>query len=229
VRLREPKWLNYPYRWGPETEQKITHEVVFEALKMAIGPLAVYGAMTFGAMLPLLGAIAGLLAPYYVKMETENGKPGPKTKYMSNGVVDAESGSEPDNLFTEAVSGGIAGMVAWVEGAGRDVADWTVARAGDVAAVGERSVDAAGDWTTGAANDVASWTTDAANDTASWFTGAGDSVADWTTGAAGDVASWTEGAARDVGSWTEGAAKDAANWTEDAAGTVGRTLNPRNW
>lgn len=229
VRLREPKWLNYPYRWGPETEQKITHEVVFEALKMAIGPLAIYGAMTFGAMLPLLGAIAGLLVPYFVKMENENGKPGPKTKYISTGVVDEESPPEPDNLFTEAVGGGIAGMVAWVEGAGHDVADWTVARADDVAKFGQGAAGEVADWTTGAANEVASWTTGVANDTADWFKGAASSAGDWATGAANDVASWTEGAAKDAANWAEGAAKDAASWTEGAANTVGHAVDPRNW
>lgn len=236
VRVREPKWLNYPYRWGPETEQKITHEVVFEALKMAIGPLAVYGAMTFGAMLPILGAIAGLLAPYYIKMENENGKPGPKTKYTSSGVVDEESEPEPENLFQDAVGGGVAGMVAWVEAAGRDVADWTVKRAEEVARFNEGAAGEVADWTTGAANEVAGWTTGAANDTGDWFKGAANDTADWVTGAAGSVADVAEGVARDTESaakdaadWAEKAAEDAGKWLEGAAGTVVKGVDPRNW
>lgn len=58
--LREPKWLNYPYRWGPETEQKISHELVFKALSALTPQLMVVGAATGGLELPLLGAAAGL-------------------------------------------------------------------------------------------------------------------------------------------------------------------------
>ena len=202
--LEEPAWLQYPYRWGPETEQKITHELVFEALKMAIGPLIIYSGLTGFTVLPLLGAMAGLLVPYLVKLETENGKPGPKVKYTSSGVVDQESDPEPDNLFTDAVDGGIGDMVDWCQVAGQDVANWTVG-------AGETVLD----WTTDAGNDVADWTKGAANDTVSWFS---HDVADWTKGAANDVADWTKGSANDVADWTKGAANDIAD-----------TLNPEKW
>ncbi len=201
--MQEPTWLQYPYRWGPETEQKISHEVVFEALKMAIGPLMIYGVLTVGMMLPILGSVAGLLVPTFVKMENENGKPGPKVKFTSGGVVDEESGPEPDNLFTDAVNDGVSSMVDWVENAGKDVASWTVNAADDTA-----------DWIKDTGNAGIDWTVGAADDTASWFKGAANDVADWTTGAANSVAD---------------AADDAANWTKGAANTVADKLDPRNW
>lgn len=216
--VTEPRWLQYPYRWGQETEQKITHEVVFEALKMAIGPLAVYGALTFGAMLPLLGAIAGLLAPFYVKMENEVGKPGLKSRFTRPGPIDLESPSEPENYFTEAVDSGLAGMVDWVAAAGRDVAGWTTGAADSVA-----------DWTTGAAGDVASWTENAAVDTGAWFAGAAGTVSDWSTSAANDVAGWTTQAANDAADWATGAASDTASWAEGAARDTASALDPRSW
>lgn len=216
--VTEPRWLQYPYRWGQETEQKITHEVVFEALKMAIAPLAVYGALTLGAMLPLLGAIAGLLVPFFVKMENETGKPGLKSRFTAAGPIDVESPPEPENYFHEAVGGALAGMVDWVEAAGRDVAVWTTGAASSVAGWTTGAAGDAASWTTGAAGDVASWTENTAADTGAWFTGAAGEVGDWSTAAASDVASWTTQAANDAASWTEGAANDTAS-----------ALDPRNW
>jgi hypothetical protein len=199
VRIVEPRWLNYPYRWGQETEQKISHEVVFEALKMAIGPLCVYGVLTVGAMLPILGTIAGLLVPLFAKMENECGKPGPKNKYIpwdANDVVDEDSGPEPENLFHEAVGGALAPMVAWIENAASDVASWT-----------KNAVDDAGNWVEGAAGDTAHWFEDAATVTGNWC----------------------EQAGKDAVDWVEDAGRDAGRWIEDTAGDAGRALDPRNW
>ena len=203
ARLREPKWLNYPYRWGPETEQKITHETMFEALKMAAVPLVIYGVLSMGMMLPILGAVAAVLLPVFIKMGNECGKPGPKVKFADSGVIDKESPPEPDNLFTDAAGGPLKEMVEWVEAAGRDVAEWSSARLGE-----------AGNWTEGAAGSAEGWARDAGS---------------WAEGAGADTGAWFKGAGADVGKWAEEAAESAAEWAESTAGDAGRALDPRRW
>jgi Vacuolar protein sorting-associated protein 62 len=183
--LTEPRWLQYPYRWGPETEQKITQEVIFEALKISIGPIMVYSALTVGVGFGLLGVIAGLLVAIFAKIEKENGKPGPKVKFTSTNFADVDSGPEPENLFHTEV---MLPVLSWLEGAAIDIASWT-----------ERAGEDAIDWTEQAGEDAIDWTRQAGEDAIDWTEQAGEDAIDWTKQAGEDAIDWTKDAATDVG------------------------------
>lgn len=76
------------------------------------------------------------------------------------------------------------------------VSDWfDDAGAGDVG----DAVEAATDWTEGAAEDVADWTTEAAADTADWVEGAVDDIGEWAPDAMEDAGAWLGDAGEDAG------------------------------
>jgi len=106
----------------------------------------------------------------------------------------------------------VGGVVLGEHLSGGAVSEWAGASA---------EVEAAGDWVTGAAGDVADWAEGAAGDAADWAEGAAADVADWAPGAAEDAADWAAGAAEDAADWAVDAAEDVADWAEDAGEDVG--------
>lgn len=68
----EPKWLDYPYRWGPvSATTHLTSAAVQSLLAAALGVLSIVLQATF------LGQLASLLLPIFVK-DDKNGPVGPK-------------------------------------------------------------------------------------------------------------------------------------------------------
>jgi len=207
--LDEPRWLQYPYRWGPETKQKITHELIFKTLTVLIGPLLIYSSISLGASYALLGIIAALLLPLFIELENEKGKPGPKSKYTRPNFADIDSGPEPENLYEDKA---LLPLSDWVEGAAVDVAEWTKNAGKDAVDWTKNAGGDAVDWTKNAGEDAVDWTKNAGDDTYDWTKNAGKDAVDWTKNAGGDAANWTKNAGKDAVDWSKKAGIDTANW-----------------